>query len=100
MNHIRRFTEEEDVKIVLMRARGMTTKAIAMQLNRNPSSVHQRIVHLGCANTKPRNAVDYKEYLGPDGGAKVRKADQRFIRALAKAFMRGDHLPAAQRLAA
>lgn len=99
MRRFVRFTEAEDDQIIALRAQGLATKAIARKMDRNPSSIHCRLVYLGLG--KPRPApVYYEAELGADESIKVRKADQRFIRALAKAFMRGDHLPAAQRLAA
>lgn len=99
MRRFVRFTEAEDQQIMAMRAKNMATKAIARKMGRNPSSIHCRLGFLGLGNTNPAPR-QYEPEVGADESIKVRKADKRFIRALAKAFLRGDHLPAAQRLAA
>lgn len=95
----RLWTASEDADLVQMFMAGATKPAIAKTLGRTPKAIDSRLSVLkqdgGLTRAGEAERPGYdKAYL-----RSMREADARFVRAMALAFQRGDHLPA-HRLAA
>lgn len=99
MSQLVRFTQAEDDLIIKLRDRNFGTPEIARRLNRKRSSVHGRmkLLEAGNAHCVGREIVPE---LGSSTDAAIRKATHKLWIAVAHAIANGDHLPAAQRLAA
>lgn len=92
------WTDEQDQLLKSLASSGMTRKQIAPVLDRTPMGIQGRCQTLGIkirldtyGGDSPRH-YDLP-YVGKRDEQEAR--DRRFIRALAEAIYRGDHLPGA-----
>ena len=85
-----RYDEDTDAEVVRQHQLGHCPAYIGKLVGRTEKSVSGRLRALGVTERDRSSRSD----------AAQRRDDEAFVCALAKAFMRGDHLPAAQRLAA
>ena len=94
----RPYTEEDIATLHRMKAAGHTPDQIARAINRTPGSVRDFAMKAGNPWRKvPGTSGLFAggKPIGSDWDGRVaqREADARFVRALAEAFQRGDHLP-------
>lgn len=101
MRRFKRFTEAEDQQITRMHGLGMGNRAIGRELDRCHSSIKSRVklLALGKITHKPLADAGPAE-LGKTDDKSIREATHKLWVAVARAIANGDHLPAAQRLAA
>lgn len=95
------FTEEQKATVRQMRLDGLSASLIAKSVGRSEASIRHLVRRLGMIGVG--GVKKYHRNSRPALPCKddweQRVADKAFVRALAQAFVRGDHLPA-QRLAA
>lgn len=94
------YTSVQDNTIRKMKKLNFTPEEIAEKLGRTPWSIRDRAEALGTPWRKEpgtsvlmnstANGLDYER----DAEAKQREGDKRLVKELARAFQRGDHLPA------
>lgn len=86
------WTEGEDDDLRRMFAAGALIASIADALGRTPRAIHNRLSILRTGDAlSPRKPVD--DWQADKSYARqMREADARFLKALALAFQRGDHL--------
>lgn len=91
-----RYSKEQDDRLVSLRDCGYSPARIGKIIGRTTCSVAGRLRALGydCEQVRPVLAEDVR------ANNVQRHADDKFRHALALAFRRKDHLPAAPRLAA
>lgn len=97
------FTDEQRSLVRRMRMDGKSAPVIAKALGRTEASVRHLIRRMGMVGVGGHISAVRKPLVPlaiPDETKAVRDADRALRRALALAFRRGDHLPAAQSLAA
>lgn len=97
------FTDEQRALVRKMRMAGTSAPVIAAALGRTEASVRHLIRRMGMVGVGGHVSAVRKPLVPlaiPDETKAVRDADRALRRALALAIMRGDHLPAAKRLAA
>lgn len=96
------YSTAEDVQLRRMKREGLSVVEAAHLLGRSENSLRERARRLGIAwsleagtsGLVTKKSTDFRAER--DGEIRHRQADRAFIRALALAFLRGDHLPAGQ----
>lgn len=97
------FTDEQRALVRKMRMDGKSAPIIAQAVGRTEPSVRHLIRRMGMVGVGGHLSAVRRPLVPlaiPDETKAVRDADKAMRRALALAILRGDHLPAAQRLAA
>lgn len=93
-----KYTPEEDAIILKLHSEGKNCTEVAEALNRGYDAVRKHgAIHLGLSWNRyvsPFETVSGRPYAHDD--EKQRHNDRLFVREMAKAFQRGDHLPGAK----